>query len=365
MENYEILKHIDDFKKRLSDIKGIIKIEQLGQDIANYEERMNDSTFWFDSNLAKATIKNLNQAKEKRDTYQELLNLLNDLEILYDFQKQEEVIDDEIDKSVPSLERKLSDFETELLLSKEYDDSDAIVEIHPGAGGTESQDWAMMIYRMYRRFSEAESFDFDLIDYQEAEEAGIKSASFIIKGKNAYGKLKGEHGVHRLVRISPFDSNARRHTSFASVSVTPVISNDIELDIKPDDIKVDTYRSSGAGGQSVNTTDSAVRITHIKSGIVVTCQNQRSQIQNRETALQVLKSRLYQLQLEEQEKALKSMSGESLEIGFGSQIRSYTLHPYALVKDHRTQVESSNPQAVLDGDLNGFIDGYLKSKYNH
>jgi peptide chain release factor 2 len=364
MENYEIVKNIEDFQKRLNDINKIIQFNHLHIEIKTYEEKMNDASFWLDSNQAKSVIKALNIAKAKLEEYQDLQSQLNDLGLLFDFQKQEDIQDTEIDKIIPMIEKKLTQFETELLLSKEYDEADAILEIHPGAGGTESQDWAMMLYRMYRRFSEQEKYDFELIDYQEAEEAGIKSATFIIKGLKAYGKLKSEHGVHRLVRISPFDSNARRHTSFASISVTPVISSDIDLEIKPEDIKVDTFRSSGAGGQSVNTTDSAVRITHIKTGIVVTCQNQRSQIQNRETALQVLKSRIYQVQIEEQEKMIRAIGGESMEIGFGSQIRSYTLHPYALVKDHRTQVESSNPSAVLDGDISLFIDGFLKSKYN-
>jgi peptide chain release factor 2 len=364
MENYEILKNIEDFQRRLKDVSRIIQYDNLHLEIKAYEDKMNDSNFWLDSNQAKSIIKSLNIAKEKLEEYHTLTSHLDDLRVLFDFQKQEDIQDVEIDKLVPLIEKKLTKFETELLLSREYDDTDAIVEIHPGAGGTESQDWAMMLYRMYRRFCEQEKFEFELIDYQEAEEAGIKSAMFIVKGRNAYGKLKSEHGVHRLVRISPFDSNARRHTSFASIGVTPVISNDIDLEIKADDIKVDTFRSSGAGGQSVNTTDSAVRITHIKTGLVVTCQNQRSQIQNRETALQVLKSRLYQMQLEEQEKAMKAIGGESMEIGFGSQIRSYTLHPYALVKDHRTLIESSNPNAVLDGDITQFIDGFLKSKYN-
>ena len=236
----------------------------------------------------------------------------------------------------------------------------AILELHPGAGGTEAQDWALMLYRMYKRYAERNHFDFELLDYEEANDAGIKSATFVIKGKNAYGILKGEKGVHRLVRISPFDSNARRHTSFVALNVTPEIDNTIDVEINPDDLKIDTYRSSGAGGQHINKTDSAVRITHLPTGIVVSCQNQRSQIQNREKAMQILKSKLYQLEMEKQEKMLKSIGGELSDNAFGSQIRSYVLHPYSMVKDHRTNVESSNPTNVLDGDIDIFIDAYLK-----
>jgi peptide chain release factor 2 len=364
MENYEVVKYLDNFKKRINDIIVFINVDRLKKEIIESEKIVNESIFWDNPNHAKKVIKSLNRAKEKIEKTNILKSMLDDLALLYDFQKQEDIMDLEIDKLVPKIELQLNQFETELLLSSEYDDSDAIMEIHPGAGGTESQDWASMLYRMYKRFSEMKNFGFDLIDYQEAEEAGIKSVTFIIKGKNSYGLMKSENGVHRLVRISPFDSNARRHTSFASVSVTPVISNDVEVDIKPEDIKVDTYRSSGAGGQSVNTTDSAVRITHLKTGIVVTCQNQRSQIQNRETAMQVLKSRIYQVELQEKENKIKSIGGDSLENTFGSQIRSYTLQPYALVKDHRTQAESSNPGQILDGDIGIFIDAYLKSNYN-
>ena len=262
-------------------------------------------------------------------------------------------------------EKSLSDFEIKMLLSKEYDDSDAIIDMHPGAGGTESQDWCSMLYRMYQRYAEREGYSIDLIDYQDGEEAGIKSVSFIVRGDKAYGKLKCEKGVHRLVRISPFDSNARRHTSFCAVSVIPELNQDIDIEIKPEDIKVDTYRSSGAGGQYINKTESAIRITHIKTGIVVSCQTQRSQFQNREFAMRVLKAKLYQLEKQSQEKKIKEISGEASENSFGSQIRSYVFHPYSLVKDHRTGFENYNVNAVMDGDLEGFINAYLKSPYNN
>ena len=248
------------------------------------------------------------------------------------------------------------------LLNGPYDDSNCIVEIHAGAGGTESCDWAMMLYRMYERYASINNYKFEVLDILQGEEAGYKSASFIIKGKNAYGYLQAEKGVHRLIRISPFDSNSRRHTSFASIDVIPEFDNSINIEIKDEDLKIDVYRSSGAGGQSVNTTDSAVRVTHIPTNIVVTCQNERSQIKNKEKAISVLKSKLYKLELESLEQKLKNIQGDKKEINFGSQIRTYTLHPYSLVKDHRTNYEDSNVIKVLDGNINSFIEEYLKLK---
>lgn len=265
-----------------------------------------------------------------------------------------------VEENINNLEKELKLFENELLLNEEFDKKNAILELHPGAGGTESQDWALMLYRMYKRYAERHNFKFELIDYQEGNEAGIKSVTFSMNGKHAYGMLKGESGVHRLVRISPFDSASRRHTSFVSCTVIPDIDEAIEINIADEDIRVDTYRASGAGGQHINKTDSAVRITHIPTGIVVCSQSQRSQIQNREKAMQVLKSRLYQKEFEAQENKKKEAAGEMMENGWGSQIRSYILHPYALVKDHRTNIESSQPQNVLDGDLDEFLTSYLQ-----
>jgi peptide chain release factor 2 len=246
-----------------------------------------------------------------------------------------------------------------MLLNKEYDHCDAIIELHPGAGGTEAQDWAEMIFRMYRRYAEAHNFEFEVVDYLDGDEAGIKSVTFIVHGVNAYGYLKSERGVHRLVRISPFDSNARRHTSFCSCTVIPSVDMDVNIEIKPEDIKVDTYRASGAGGQHVNKTDSAIRITHFKTGIVVTCQNERSQIQNKEQDMKVLKNKLLLKKLEEQSQELNAIKGNKMNIEFGSQIRSYVMHPYSMVKDHRTNVETSNVDKVLDGELDMFINEYL------
>ena len=258
------------------------------------------------------------------------------------------------------LNEKVEQLNLLLLLNGPYDKNDCILEVHSGAGGTEACDWAMMIYRMYTRYCEQNNYKYEVIDYQDGEEAGIKSASIRVKGTNAYGYLKNEKGVHRLVRLSPFDSNNRRHTSFASVEVTPEIEQDNTIEIEEKDLKVDVYRSTGAGGQSVNTTDSAVRITHLPTRIVVTCQNERSQIQNREQALKVLKSKLLLRKLEEQEKELNQLKGTQMNIEFGSQIRSYVMHPYSMVKDHRTQVETSNVSKVLDGDINMFIESNLK-----
>ncbi len=247
-----------------------------------------------------------------------------------------------------------------LLLSGPYDKNNCILEIHPGAGGTESCDWASMLYRMYTRYCEKKGFKTEILDYQDGDEAGIKSVSILVKGLNAYGYLKNEKGIHRLVRLSPFDSNNRRHTSFASVEVTPEIEKNDEIEIDEKDLKIDVYRSSGAGGQGVNTTDSAVRITHLPTKIVVTCQNERSQIQNKEHALNVLKNKLLVLKMEQEENKINEIKGESKEINFGSQIRSYVLHPYSMIKDHRTNVETSNTDKVLDGDIDMFIEENLK-----
>ena len=258
------------------------------------------------------------------------------------------------------LEEKLNKLEITTLLSEEYDENNAILTIHPGAGGTESQDWALMLYRMYTRWSQKSEFEVEILDYQDGEEAGIKSVSFLVKGTNAYGYLKGENGVHRLVRISPFDSNSRRHTSFAAIEVLPEISENIDIDINPDDIQMDVYRASGAGGQHVNKTSSAVRLKHVPSGIVVTCQTERSQLQNRENAMKLLKAKLYRVKLQEHKDKISDIKGEVSDNSWGNQIRSYVFCPYTLVKDHRTNYEVGNVQAVMDGKIDDFITEYLK-----
>lgn len=267
---------------------------------------------------------------------------------------------EQMEESITNLPERLEKLNMLLLLSGPYDKNNCIIDIHSGAGGTEACDWALMLYRMYTRWCEKKSYKIEILDYQAGDEAGIKSASLLIKGQNAYGYLKNEKGVHRLVRLSPFDSNNRRHTSFASIEVTPEIEQDNSLEIDEKDLKIDVYRSSGCGGQGVNTTDSAVRITHLPTKIVVTCQNERSQIQNKEQAMKVLRNKLLLKKYEEQEKELKQIKGDQMNIEFGSQIRSYVMHPYSLVKDHRTNYETSNVSKVLDGDIDDFIEASLK-----
>lgn len=268
----------------------------------------------------------------------------------------------EVSSEIDALEGEIERLEVLSLLGGEYDDHPAILEIHAGEGGTDSQDWAEMLLRMYTRWAEQNGFKTQLIEATDGDEAGLKGATLTVEGRHAYGLLSAERGVHRLVRISPFDSAKRRHTSFASVDVTPEVEDDVEVEIDPDDLRVDTYRSSGAGGQHVNVTDSAVRITHLPSGIVVSCQNERSQMQNRAVAMRILKSRLLQRAMEERAKELAALSGEKMGIGFGSQIRSYVLHPYQMVKDHRTSLEVGNVQGVLDGDVQRFIEAELRRR---
>ena len=280
---------------------------------------------------------------------------------LLELETDEESIQ-ELEQEIVLIKQKVEEVSLLLLLDGPYDKNDCTLEIHPGAGGTESCDWALMLYRMYTRWCEKKKYKVEVLDYQDGDEAGIKSVMITVKGKNAYGYLKNEKGVHRLVRLSPFDSNNRRHTSFASVEVTPEIEQDNSIEIDEKDLKIDVYRSTGAGGQGVNTTDSAVRITHLPTKIVVTCQNERSQIQNKEQALKVLKNKLLIKKLEEQNKELSEIKGEQMNINFGSQIRSYVLHPYSMVKDHRTNIETSNVEKVLDGNIDMFIESNLKNR---
>ena len=326
------------------------------------EEQISGDGFWDNQREAQKIINNFNSINDKIATYQKLLSRLGDLEETYQLLKEN---DDEelhalLSDETETLKKEFDSFSVDVLLVGEYDDANAIVEIHPGAGGTESQDWAEMLYRMYIRYGERNGFKIQMIDYLEGEGAGLKSVSFMLKGKKAYGFLRSEKGVHRLVRISPFDASGRRHTSFASVEVTPEISEQIDIAIEEKDLKIDTYRSSGAGGQNVNKTDSAVRMTHLPTGIVVTCQNERNQIKNRETALSILKSRLFLLKQAEQKKKISAIQGEQKNIEWGSQIRSYVFCPYTMVKDHRTEFETSDVHGVLDGDLDGLIYAYLK-----
>jgi|TARA_B110000495_G_scaffold23723_1_gene16762 peptide chain release factor 2 len=283
------------------------------------------------------------------------------MEVLFEFADEGEAGLGEVQKELKQYHKIIDDVEMKLILGKPEDIQGAIIAIHPGAGGTESQDWAQMLYRMYTRWAEKEDYKIEVMDVQQGDEAGIKDVTFELKGDYAFGMAKAEAGVHRMVRISPFDSASRRHTSFASVFVYPAVEENIEIDINPTDLRIDTYRASGAGGQHVNKTDSAVRITHLPSGIVTQCQNERSQHKNKNHAMKILKARLYKVELEKEKDKNKDLEDQKMEIGFGSQIRSYVFHPYQMVKDHRTKEENGNTQAVMDGDLNSFIKAYLLS----
>ena len=320
--------------------------------------------FWDDNMRAQGIIAELNAVKSVVDDYNSFETSHQELMMILELVEEDEDEDmvAELTQGLTTLQSKLSDYELQLLLNQPYDRLNAILELHPGAGGTESQDWGLMLYRMYTRWAEKRGFKVELLDYLPGDEAGIKSVSILVKGFNAYGYLKAEKGVHRLVRISPFDSAGRRHTSFASCDVVPEIDDTIEIEIRSDDLKVDTYRASGAGGQHVNKVESAVRITHIPSGIIVACQQERSQIANRDRAMKTLRSKLYERKIEEQMKELAEIRGDQSEIAWGSQIRSYVFHPYSMVKDHRTSVETGNVNAVMDGDIDMFVDGYLRNQ---
>ena len=318
--------------------------------------------FWDDQEKAQDVGRKRSRVEKRIAASHSLESKNGDLDVLLDFQKEGENVDADIDSLVGQLESEINKLELTMKLSGEHDERDAILNIHPGAGGTESQDWAEMLLRMYLRYCDRKGWSHELPEYQGGEEAGIKSATVMVRGDYAYGYLKAETGVHRLVRISPFDAAKRRHTSFASVMVMPDIDDTIEIDIDDKDLRVDTYRSSGAGGQHVNVTDSAIRITHLPTGIVVTCQNERSQHKNRATAMHLLRARLYQLEVEKRQEEVKSIEGEKKDIAFGSQIRSYVLHPYTMVNDHRTETKVGDVYAVLDGELDAFTDAFLKRK---
>ncbi|WP_209847579.1 peptide chain release factor 2 [Paenibacillus sediminis] len=349
---------------KLSNLRGSLDLDLKREMISNFEVKMAAPDFWDDNERAQSIISEMNAVKSSVDQYEKLQQEFDDAQMMMELAEEEndESLANEVAESVKGLVKKIEDFELQLLLNQPYDKMNAILELHPGAGGTESQDWGSMLLRMYTRWAEKRGFKVEVMDYLPGDEAGIKSVTLLIKGYNAYGYLKAEKGVHRLVRISPFDASGRRHTSFVSCDVVPEINDDVEIEIRNEDLKIDTYRASGAGGQHINTTDSAVRITHIPTGIVVTCQNERSQIKNRERAMTMLRSKLYERKIEEQQKELAEIRGEQSDIAWGSQIRSYVFHPYSLVKDHRTQVETGNIGAVMDGDIDMFIDGYLRSQ---
>ncbi|WP_096181374.1 peptide chain release factor 2 [Effusibacillus lacus] len=360
----ELKQELQNTAKRLAEIGRSLDLPGKKSRISELEEQMADPLFWDDQDAAQKVISESNALKTLVEQMEKLSGQQEDLEVMLELAREEgeESLFDEVEQGAEKLSREMSDFELQLLLSEPYDKNNAILEIHPGAGGTESQDWASILLRMYTRWAEDKGYKVETLDYLPGEEAGIKSVTLLIKGYNAYGYLKAERGVHRLVRISPFDASGRRHTSFASVDVMPEMDENVDVDIREVDLKVDTYRSSGAGGQHVNTTDSAVRITHIPTGIVVTCQSERSQIKNRAAAMKILASKLYERQLEEREKELAELRGEQRDIAWGSQIRSYVFHPYSLVKDHRTGEEVGNVHAVVDGALDSFIDAYLRQQ---
>ena len=317
---------------------------------------------WENNSESTTVMKKISFLEKDIALRKSLVQKAEDVEVLFEFLNENQVEEEEVKKELNSFSNLLKEFELKLILNGDNDSNDAIITIHPGAGGTESQDWAEMLYRMYSMWAESKGFKFNVIDFQNGDEAGLKDCTVEISGDYAYGLLQAEIGIHRLVRISPFDSNSRRHTSFASVSVSPAVNEDIDIEINQKDLRVDTFRSSGAGGQHVNKTDSAIRITHIPSGIVTQCQTQRSQHKNKEQALKVLKSKLFQLEMEKQLLNKKELEGEKKDIGWGSQIRSYVFHPYNMIKDHRTKHEVGNIKSVMDGNIDDFIYSYLLDK---
>ncbi|UDM31831.1 peptide chain release factor 2 [Lentilactobacillus laojiaonis] len=362
MELSEIKKQITKMQETINSFRRSLDFDNLNEEIQINEAKMAEPNFWNDQKTAQKLIDQNNLLKNKVDKFRVLNEAIEDIQVNMELlgEEYDDDLASELDDEISELSRNLDQYQLNLLLDGKYDHNNAILEIHPGAGGTESQDWGTMLLRMYTRWAEQHQFKVETLDYQVGDVAGLSSVTILISGENAYGYLKAEKGVHRLVRISPFDSAGRRHTSFASVEVMPELNDDVEININNDDLKIDVYRASGAGGQHVNKTSSAVRITHLPTGIVVASQAQRSQLQNRQTAMNMLKSKLYEL--EEQKKAQEKaqIAGEQKEIGWGSQIRSYVFHPYSMVKDHRTNFETANINNVMDGNLDPFINSFLQ-----
>lgn len=358
----ELKQKLMGFLPEIDDLHDALSIDEAHEIISELEKETSEDGFWEDLSNSKKVLKSIKIYKNKIGEYTDLKSQYDDTMTMIEIADEEgdESLFDECSDMVTKLEREVSKTRLATLLSGEYDSNNAIITLHAGAGGTEAQDWVEMLYRMFTRYAARQNFKVKVLDYLDGDEAGIKSVSVLIEGLNSYGYLKSEAGVHRLVRISPFDSTGRRHTSFASVEVMPEIEDDSEVEISPDDIRVDTYRSSGAGGQHVNKTESAIRITHIPTGVVVACQNERSQHQNREVAMKMLRSKLVEIKERENLEKISDIKGEQKGITWGSQIRSYVFMPYTLVKDHRTGYEVGNISAVMDGEIDGFINEYLK-----
>ncbi len=354
---------LEGYRPELLDLKDALGYDALKTEIAALEAESAKDGFWDDIEHSQKTLQKISQMKAKVEAYDKLNASFEDTLVLIELANEEEDLSllEEVEQNIASFAENLSAQRLTTLLNGEYDANNAILTFHAGAGGTEAQDWNEMLVRMYMRWAERHNFKVKMLDFLDGEEAGLKSATLLVEGLNAYGYLKSESGVHRLVRVSPFDASGRRHTSFASLEVMPEISDDIEIEIRDEDLKVDTYRSGGAGGQHVNKTESAIRITHIPTGIVVACQNERSQHQNREVAMKMLKSKLVEIKEREHLDKIEDIKGVQKEIAWGSQIRSYVFMPYTLAKDHRTGYESGNITAVMDGDLDGFINAYLKA----
>lgn len=355
---------VKELEQGIAQLRASVGADALQAEVSALEGQTNSTGFWADPEAAQHTLRTLKGKKSALDSFIGLENAFVAFSELYYMaleEDDEELVDDLLDE-LAAVKKQYEEEKIRILLSGEYDNSNCIISIHPGAGGTEAQDWAQMLYRMYTRYAERKGFKLKVLDYLDGDEAGIKSVTMLVEGENAYGYLKGENGVHRLVRVSPFDASGRRHTSFASVEVMPEFNDDMSIDIREEDLKIDHHRSSGAGGQHINKTDSAIRITHLPTGIVVNCQTERSQVQNRETAMKMLKSKLLEIKEREQLDKIDDIKGVKMNIEWGSQIRSYVFMPYTLVKDNRTNYETGNITAVMDGEIDGFISEYLKMK---
>lgn len=364
LEFEELSQRLQQFEEPIQNLKEALDIENVKSQIADLEEQSSQANFWDDMENSQKVMQKIGVLKAKVASYENLKADFEDGMVMIELanEEEDESLIEECTASIDDIEKRIETLTLSTLLSGEFDNSNAILTFHAGAGGTEAQDWAEMLFRMYNRWGERQGFKVSTLDYLEGDVAGIKSATVLIEGENAYGYLHGEMGIHRLVRVSPFDSSGRRHTSFASLEVMPEIDDDVDVEIREEDIKMDVYRASGAGGQKVNKTSSAVRLTHIPTGVVVSCQIERSQHQNREVAMRMLKSKLVEIKERENLEKIEDIKGEQREIAWGSQIRSYVFMPYTMVKDHRTNFEMGNIAAVMDGDIDGFINAYLKMK---